>query len=399
MTQTGDGAVVERLEDRCPICGASPRTDHCLRPVDFMLCPNDKECKNKDGEGRRVGCDGFLRGNIGFGIMLGNNILVDMRKDIRNPEDITSDTSAVWDKRIDSYKEKAVNSYMKIFSVDENASLDDSLKESVKSYQEREVSDEADDLLAQKVKKIHPLAKGGGIQAHHLISSEVMDEEQWRNLCKTVGYNINCRLNGVYLPSGMDLACTAKIPLHKGGHSAGYAGAGDTNYPKEVAKEVTNILNMLRDMNPCENPDEVADLAKNIIEALNRASETIFNNVKDFKWTITWDGFDYQLGNPIGCSNLKSIQDKQGIRKKDNKPVEYSDLEKANQQKLASQRTMRITDVELNQTKTLKDFHEMLENEEHKGLRCSCGREHNKIKNKLAKTGRYAGKYILKLGE
>lgn len=403
------GARVKELEDRCPICGACPRTEHCMDPVDLTLCPNADACNNKDGENRRIGCDGYLRGNVGFGIMLGNNILVQMRKDINfeTREDILSGTTGAWKKRIKDYKKKVVDSYMVYFEglveLTEyyhgeipQKETEELLKKEAEEFQDK-VEKEIEDLRAQKT-NLHPLAKGGGIQAHHLICSEAMATAEWKELAKLTGYNVNCRLNGVYLPSGLPLACTAKVPLHKGGHSAGFGGeilGGEyLNYPKRVKDEIGKIINDIRKEKPCTNPQESIDIAKNIVEDLNKASEKIFNNVDKFVWTITWDGFDYMTGNPIGCGNQRYITDKQGTRRKKKKPVKYKDFKNV-QQKFLDQQALRIEEIEKKRIQTVDEFHEMLENEEYKEIRCDCGRDHEKIQNKL----KISGKYTLKLGE
>ena len=157
----------------------------------------------------------------------------------------------------------------------------------------------------------------GKLQAHHLVCSEALNDEKgrWARICQLTGYNINCYKNGVRLPSELEQACGARVPLHKGGHAAGFGGDASENYPEAVKDKVDNLLDACRNTSICSDPKEL----KKIVEKLNTISEEIFNKIKDFKWTITWDGFDYQDGNPIGCSNVNTISAKRG-----KKEAEYS---------------------------------------------------------------------------
>ncbi len=167
-------------------------------------------------------------------------------------------------------------------------------------------------------KKDHPMAlRGGNLQAHHLVCSEALNDEKgkWARICQLTGYNINCYKNGVRLPSELEQACGARVPLHKGGHAAGFGGDASSSYPKAVMDKVDKLLKACRNSSICSDPKEL----KKIVEKLNTISEGIFNKIKDFKWTITWDGFDYQDGNPIGCSNVNTISAKRG-----KKEAEYS---------------------------------------------------------------------------
>lgn len=170
-------------------------------------------------------------------------------------------------------------------------------------------------LGVKKVEKgKHPLHEGVAPQAHHLICSEAMrDNKDWEDICINYGYDINCKENGVFLPSVMKLACHLKIPLHKGGHSAGYGDDVDEgeskSYPNAVKKKLQDLKKDIDEIKQkCkEKPGE------KIIKKLNDLSSEIFKYVSEFTWTITYDGFDYQKENMIGCANCSSVKEKKEL--------------------------------------------------------------------------------------
>ncbi len=146
----------------------------------------------------------------------------------------------------------------------------------------------------------------GCLAAHHLICSEAMkDDNKWAIICALTGYNINCYKNGVYLPTTLKQACHAKVPLHRSLHIAGYGGA-NSNYPKAVKKEISSVLEEFEEGDICKNAEELKKIAKK----LNDSSKKIFSFIKNFIWTITSDGFDYEFNNPIGCANADKIPKK-----------------------------------------------------------------------------------------
>jgi hypothetical protein len=155
-------------------------------------------------------------------------------------------------------------------------------------------------------KESHPLNyKPRALAAHHLICSESMeDDNDWEVICELSGYNINCYKNGVYLPYYLEQACYLNIPLHRGNHDRGYGWT--ENYPLEVKKEIRSVLKKYSKPNVCEKPEKLKQLALE----LNASSEKILKFISKFIWTITWDGFDYKQGNPIGCANVRNIPDK-----------------------------------------------------------------------------------------
>lgn len=157
-------------------------------------------------------------------------------------------------------------------------------------------------------------------QAHHLISSEAMRNDKfWEEICKTYGYDINCKENGVFLPSEMKLACHLQIPLHKGGHSAGYGIATEDetiSYPKSVMRKLKDLKEDIEKIE-CNK-----DKGKEIIKKLNALSSEIFGYISKFTWTITYDGFDYKAHNPIGCANCSTLKEKKELFIKKLKGIE-----------------------------------------------------------------------------
>jgi len=125
------------------------------------------------------------------------------------------------------------------------------------------------------------------LQAHHLICSESMDDDDWHEYCRLFGYDINNKNNGVMLPNTLALACQLHVALHRGNHSAG--SAGSTPYPAKIKNDLNEIKSDIKSGNYCSNPDA-------LIEDLNEYSEFILGEVDSFSWTITSDGLDYKAG-------------------------------------------------------------------------------------------------------
>ncbi|MFV0538269.1 MAG: AHH domain-containing protein [Dysgonomonas sp.] len=216
----------------------------------------------------------------------------------------------------------------------------------------------------------------GCLEAHHLICSEAMDEPVWDIICQLSGYSINCYRNGVYLPTELELACHAKVPLHRGGHEAGYAGSNA--YPEEVRKEIRSVLKENEDAD-CSKPDDM----KGLVKDLNASSVKIFNFVANFIWTITRDGFDYEFGNPIGCANVANIPDKnetidklQQQRRDDQNNITKNVVE-ANENYLS-----KIDETRAEQANILQNLEENAEAQKHG---CPCGRIHKDANPKLKK--------------
>lgn len=138
------------------------------------------------------------------------------------------------------------------------------------------------------------------LQAHHLICSEAMDDDEWNNWCTLFGYDINCKENGVMLPYEMALACQLHVPLHRGNHANGMAGG--VAYPDKITSDLKEISNDIKAGKYCDKPNKLT-------EDLNEYSEFVLGKVDKFIWTITGDGRDYKTGG-IGCAGVKSVTGK-----------------------------------------------------------------------------------------
>ena len=149
--------------------------------------------------------------------------------------------------------------------------------------------------------KIHQWYTGkGALQAHHLICSEAMSDDDWPKWCSEFGYDIDRKQNGVMLPGKMELACQLHAPLHISNHSAGKAGG--MNYPKRVSKELEKISEEIRTGKYCDTPQSLTD-------KLDQTSKMILSKIDKFAWTLTADGSDYNVGG-IGCGGGTSIPTK-----------------------------------------------------------------------------------------
>lgn len=195
----------------------------------------------------------------------------------------------------------------------------------------------------------------GGMQAHHLITNASLKKRQkYQALIYMLGYNINHRNNGVLLPSIMEIACTFSVPLHKGTHigtfilkkkivsnkkNVEHASKKEEiiplfsaynvedelailNYEKHINDLVTKVCEKYIIKLICgENKDNEPEVKNNFIEiskkfiiSMDRFSLFIFRKVRDFKWTITSDGFTYSPGN-IGCCGFNNQENKRKFLK------------------------------------------------------------------------------------
>ena len=138
------------------------------------------------------------------------------------------------------------------------------------------------------------------LQAHHLICSESMDDDDWSDYCTKFGYDINHKNNGVMLPNLMALACQLHAPVHRSNHRAGEAEG--LCYPDKIIMDLDDIKKDIKTGKYCDNP-------KALVDDLNEYSEFILGEIDSFRWTITADGRDYKSGNN-GCAGVTSITNK-----------------------------------------------------------------------------------------
>ena len=161
----------------------------------------------------------------------------------------------------------------------------------------------ANNIFKDNDKDSHPWHSGPfSLQAHHVICSEAMDSEDWAELCRHFGYNINHQNNGVMLPYSMALACQLHAPVHRGGHAKGWADDLHLPYPDAVKKKIKEVADAI------EAGEFCGDLGK-AAKKLDKISKQILVNIDKFKWTITADGKDYQKGG-CGCAGVDSITGK-----------------------------------------------------------------------------------------
>ena len=331
------GADKVNFDEICPICGKKKdkkdTKNPCNKKAKLNLCPaKDEDCNNNKKQtvhGKeeivRRGCSGNNCGSHGKGTILGKNIM----------------SGSTWVPGV-------------------NAKTG------------------ANARLFKKQKDQHYLHTGdGSIEAHHLICSASMDE-RWIKICEMTGYNINCRLNGVFLPAEIKLACHTGLQRHKGNHSLGY-GDG-INYVEAVKMGLGDIISSIKRNKkkpPCNE-----DTTKQIVDRLNNLSNTTLANVQAFTWTIAWDSLTYQKGTPlgqIGCANSKKgeIEEKR----------EY--LQKKLETELAS-RGLNFTKVQsFDDMEKLKDAQEKAI----EPAKCKLNRNHDKDFSKIRSVG-----YILEIG-
>lgn len=220
-------------------------------------------------------------------------------------------------------------------------------------------------ILNNKAKESHKFylkddLKGGGIEAHHLICTEAMQTDDWSDICIIFGYDINKKENGVYLPNIMSYACHLHLPLHKSEHEAGF-GIGDTRYPKSVQKAIDPIIEKYK-YKPCDKLK-----MEQLNNDLDSKSKEIFGNVDRFSWWITHDGFHYQRGNPIGCSNGSIFDDKHKQKNKAKKTHNSNaNLKKITVRKMEEIRQIRTVAYNLMEP-------------------CHCGRCHKEYRGKSTK--------------
>ncbi len=135
------------------------------------------------------------------------------------------------------------------------------------------------------------------LQAHHLICTEAMADDDWADFTWEFGYSINHKNNGVILPYFMELACQLHVALHRGNHDKGTAGT--LSYPDAIKKELEEIADDVRAGKYCDNPQA-------LIGILDKFSKRILKKLSAFRWTITADGKDYKAGGN-GCASVRSI--------------------------------------------------------------------------------------------
>lgn len=158
-------------------------------------------------------------------------------------------------------------------------------------------------IFKDSSKDDHPWNTGlNSLQAHHLICSEAMNEDDWAKLCRQFGYNINRKENGVMLPWSMQLACQLAAPLHRSNHQQGRADG--IPYPDKIKELVEEIQRKAESGDFCSDPAAFT-------KELDAISIRVLKKVSSFDYTITKDGADYAAGKR-GCGGVPSLRQTKG---------------------------------------------------------------------------------------
>ncbi len=175
------------------------------------------------------------------------------------------------------------------------------------------------------------------LEAHHLIVTESMKNPDFKETCKDFGYDINNHKNGVMLPYYMDLACHLGVPLHRGSHKKGETdivkGVDEDgedvylNYPRAVKDKVASLSRQVDMGGLCGTGFESP--RNTFLTKINNISLNIFKKIKQYDWSISADGFDYNKKSAIGCGDVLKISGKKvntgcSVRSKNKKEHDHS---------------------------------------------------------------------------
>ncbi|MUK51390.1 PAAR-like domain-containing protein [Aliivibrio fischeri] len=161
----------------------------------------------------------------------------------------------------------------------------------------------------------------GNLQAHHVITSETVNNDKWQKYRSYFKYDIDESKNGVFLPSQPDVACQLGVAVHRGPHANGldYRTAlllmksgkdiPDTisdnlkssklTYIAAVKHELINIEGLFKTGDFCKSKPDISLFFSEMRDLSRRGVKHIDN----FTWTISGYGQDYRKGMSIGCAN------------------------------------------------------------------------------------------------
>ncbi|MFW7523380.1 PAAR-like domain-containing protein [Vibrio ostreicida] len=187
---------------------------------------------------------------------------------------------------------------------------------------------------ASKHYKKHPWCdarnpNSGNLQAHHVITSETVMNEQWKKYRSRFKYDIDETENGVFLPSATDVACQLGVAVHKGPHARGidYTNhlsliaankdipdsederlrVSKATYIEAIKKQLEQIELSIKKGKFCHDDEQDTVFFKEMRDLSKRGVKHINN----FTWTITGFGKDYREDASIGCANFnKENKDK-----------------------------------------------------------------------------------------
>ncbi|CED59244.1 Putative uncharacterized protein [Moritella viscosa] len=161
----------------------------------------------------------------------------------------------------------------------------------------------------------------GNLQAHHVITSETVNDTKWKNYRSHFEYDIDESKNGVFLPSQTDVACQLGVAVHKGPHASGldystvlFLIQSGKEIPDEISKglkssKLTYIAAVKRELR------KITDLFKKggfcgskpdnklFFTRMRELSHRGVEHIDNFTWTISGFGQDYREGVSIGCAN------------------------------------------------------------------------------------------------
>ncbi|HYO58197.1 MAG TPA: hypothetical protein VEU50_36015, partial [Archangium sp.] len=106
-------------------------------------------------------------------------------------------------------------------------------------------------------------------------------------------------------PHDMELACQLGVPVHRGSHKAGHADEPSLPYPDGVKRKLEEFKKQIKTGVFCQSPGRLRT-------ALDKLSRDILREVSAFRWTLTWDGEDYEPGG-AGCGGVKSLRAKKEV--------------------------------------------------------------------------------------
>ncbi|WP_261886074.1 AHH domain-containing protein [Vibrio pomeroyi] len=162
----------------------------------------------------------------------------------------------------------------------------------------------------------------GGLQAHHIVTTESLDGHLWKLWREAYEYDINRANNGVILPSSTIIACQVETHVHRSNHNRGldydtvldkyWGGKAKPEeipdeeceklyselrtYLKGVNKQISEIKKRAEKKYYCKSSKK-----KEFTEDLDDAAEDIVDKLNSFHWTLSRFGKDYAPSSKIGC--------------------------------------------------------------------------------------------------
>lgn len=178
------------------------------------------------------------------------------------------------------------------------------------------------------------------IEGHHLITCESVGGDKWKQIFEAFGYDINDPQNGAFFPCDMFVACHLRVPLHQGNHNATFGSMSHEdkttilNYVDSVRNEIDYIKETAIKKDLCKGLTD--ESIKKFNEQMLTHSQTIFEHLHGFRWTLTADGFDFKESE-VGCyDRYRTIRKKRNGMKKD-KTVSLSSLKTRDISKVLSE--------------------------------------------------------------